>query len=118
MAHSLYPALRVLCLSDMKSPVMDKLLFFARQMDRFLPKYLSEAEAIGKKFCTEEVIKIMNDALEEAPPRARANDAEVESDDSDSNDSDGEESEDGDGTEDEDSSADEDQEWQGESLVY
>ena len=57
MARSLYPALRVLRLSDMKSPVMDKLLFFARQMDRFLPKYLAEAEAIGKKFRTEEVIK-------------------------------------------------------------
>ena len=59
MARSLHPLMRVLRLSDMKTAVMDKLLFYVRQTSEFLPRYLAEAEAVGLTFLTAELRTVM-----------------------------------------------------------
>ena len=59
MARSLYPLMRVLRLSDMKTAVMDKLLFYVRQTSEFLPRYLVEAEAVGQTFLTAKLRTVM-----------------------------------------------------------
>ena len=48
MCRALYAPMRVLRLADQKVPAMDKLLYFVRQTNRIMPKYLREAEHHAK----------------------------------------------------------------------
>ena len=60
MCRALYAPMRVLCLSDQKTPAMDKLYYYVLQTDRMLPKYLDDAEKLSKKFLTSDNVFIMD----------------------------------------------------------
>ena len=87
MGRVLYPPMRVLRLTDMKTPVMDKLLFYVRQTSKLMPKYLAEAETIAKEFLTPEVKVAMASGVAKAdmPDKvvSDANDHSMEDSDSD-----------------------------------
>ena len=52
--------MRVLRLSDQKTPAMDKLYYYVLQTDQMLPKYLDDAEKLSKKFLTSDNVFIMD----------------------------------------------------------
>ena len=60
MCRALYAPMRVLCLSDQKTPAMDKLYYYVLQTDRMLPKYLDDAEKLSKNFLTSDNVFIMD----------------------------------------------------------
>jgi len=53
--------MRVLRLSDQKTPAMDKLYYYVLQTDRMLPKYLDDTEKLSKKFLTSDNVLTNDD---------------------------------------------------------
>ena len=60
MCRALYAPMRVLRLADQKVPAMDKLLYFVRQTNRIMPKYLREAEHHAKSL-TDGLMDVIRD---------------------------------------------------------
>jgi hypothetical protein len=60
MCRALYAPMRVLRLSDQKTPAMDKLYYYVMQTDRMLPLYLDDAEKLSKKFLTSDNVFVMD----------------------------------------------------------
>ena len=60
MCRALYAPMRVLRLADQKVPAMDKLLYFVRQTNHIMPKYLREAEHHAKSL-TDGLMEVIRD---------------------------------------------------------
>ena len=52
--------MRILCLADKKTAVMDKLYYFVLQADHILPKYLKLAEQTEDSWVTDKHKKVMD----------------------------------------------------------
>ena len=119
MGRVLYPLMRVLRLIDMKTPVMDKLLFYVRQTSKLMPKYLAEAETTAKEFLTQEVKAVMASGVAKAdmPDKVVSTDANDHS----MEDSDSDEAEEDKDQEEEEDSVNNDEhflKWPGNSLTH
>ena len=118
MGRVLYPPMRVLRLADMKTAIMDKLLFYVRQTSKLMPKYLAEAETVAKSFLTDDVKAAMTRRIDKSdvPKKVIADADNHDLEESESDESEEEEDQAGDN----DSSIDDEYfcKWPGDSLTH